>query len=931
MHVSTDRSILPRAGRRPALLRLILLSFVLGLAAMPVVRTLAVSPGNESFLRTWQRPDQPVADGFAGRTWLWGPQAFTGQLREPYAEAPDGERTVQYFDKSRMEITHPDSDSSADWYVTNGLLVVELVTGNMQLGDASFRPTGVVGAPRSPAEVNVAGDADDPRGPTYLAFGKVADEAARDEGEPIIERLDRSGQLSEDSGLAERGISAGHIVSETGHTVAAPFWAFMNSEGLVYRDEQYVTDRLFPNPFYATGYPITEAYWANVKVAGTYKDVLMQCFERRCMTYTPDNPEGWQVEAGNVGQHYYQWRYGHDPVDEPTPTATATSTATSTATVTATMTATATATATMTATPTATPTKTPITEYAFETQWFGHYESITPLQGPIGVAVAGNNHLWVADTFNNRLVEYDEHGILVFVLGTSGSAPGQFNHPADLAFSEDGRMFVADQNNHRIQVYGAKRVYQSQWGGLGSGNGQFKYASSVAVSNGTVYVTDRDNSRIQMFDLNGVYMGQFGSKGSGPGQFDKPQQLAFDPQGNVYVVDSNNHRVQEFTSSGTFLGQFGIQGSGPGQLYNPYGIAIDGAGYIYIADHYNNRVQKLNPDGSHLATWGPPGAGDDFGNFYLPSGMELDSDGNLYVADFSNERVQKFTSEGDFLYEIRDASRGTFGTLLDVAIDQSDNVLTLDVQKETYDSGSISRYSPAGTPLDVLSQTRPNRGQHDSLAGLAVSRDNGDIYVTDRVSNRVQRFSSTWQLLSQWGAPGSGPGQLNGPTAIAVDADGYVYVADTMNNRIQKFNTSGGFIVLWGGVGDGDGQFRQPAGIVVDGERVYVSDSGNDRVQFFDRQGDYLGRWGGSGAGLGELEGPAGIAVNPNGLVFVVDSGNNRVQIFNPPGKALGAFGTAGSGLGQFNVPHGIAVDASGNVYVTDVLNHRVQKFSPAG
>jgi hypothetical protein len=38
--------------------------------------------------------------------------------------------------------------------------------------------------------------------------------------------------------------------------------------------------------------------------------VLLQCFERRCLTYTPDNPEGWKVEAGNVGQHYYQWRYG---------------------------------------------------------------------------------------------------------------------------------------------------------------------------------------------------------------------------------------------------------------------------------------------------------------------------------------------------------------------------------------------------------------------------------------------------------------------------------------------------------------------------------------------------------------------------------------------------------------------------------------------
>ncbi len=66
---------------------------------------------------------------------------------------------------------------------------------------------------------------------------------------------------------------------------------------------------LFENPYFATGLPITEAYWVRIKVAGTVKPVLLQCFERRCLTYTPDNPSGWQVEQGNVGQHYYQWRY----------------------------------------------------------------------------------------------------------------------------------------------------------------------------------------------------------------------------------------------------------------------------------------------------------------------------------------------------------------------------------------------------------------------------------------------------------------------------------------------------------------------------------------------------------------------------------------------------------------------------------------------
>ena len=61
--------------------------------------------------------------------------------------------------------------------------------------------------------------------------------------------------------------------------------------------------------FYATGYPLTEAYWTDVLVGGVQKQVLVQVFERRVLTYTPSNSDGWKVEAGNVGQHYYTWRY----------------------------------------------------------------------------------------------------------------------------------------------------------------------------------------------------------------------------------------------------------------------------------------------------------------------------------------------------------------------------------------------------------------------------------------------------------------------------------------------------------------------------------------------------------------------------------------------------------------------------------------------
>ena len=132
------------------------------------------------------------------------------------------------------------------------------------------------------------------------------------DGAPLTQRVDRAGHVTTDAALAGRGVTAAFHVAVPGlnHQVASPFWDFMNSQALVYQNGAYETASLFSNPFYATGYPITEAYWARVKVAGTEQDVLMQCFERRCLTYTPGNAVGWQVEMGNVGRHYSEWRYG---------------------------------------------------------------------------------------------------------------------------------------------------------------------------------------------------------------------------------------------------------------------------------------------------------------------------------------------------------------------------------------------------------------------------------------------------------------------------------------------------------------------------------------------------------------------------------------------------------------------------------------------
>ena len=94
-----------------------------------------------------------------------------------------------------------------------------------------------------------------------------------------------------------------------GHNISTVFTEFFRQQGLVYENGQYAQRQIL-DPVYVLGLPISEAYWTRVKVGGVERDVLLQAFERRVLTYTPGNPPGFQVEMGNVRLHYLRWRYG---------------------------------------------------------------------------------------------------------------------------------------------------------------------------------------------------------------------------------------------------------------------------------------------------------------------------------------------------------------------------------------------------------------------------------------------------------------------------------------------------------------------------------------------------------------------------------------------------------------------------------------------
>jgi hypothetical protein len=265
-----------------------------------------------AFQRVWQRTDRPVAEGKVSRTWFWGPGPNTPGLLEQYNESPLANklRLVQYFDKSRMEVNNPAADQSQAFFVTNGLLTVELISGFIQVGEKDF-------VQYHPACIPMSGDFGDTNAPTYFAFQGVSSTQAGDHpaadrsGQRATQSIDRTGKVGEDASKANlAGVVFVHYEAQTKHNIPKVFWDFLNSSGPVYNDQgQSVNQKLIEPWFFASGLPISEPYWAKARIKGVLTDVLIQAYERRALTYVPTNQTGWQVEMANIGQHYFDWRY----------------------------------------------------------------------------------------------------------------------------------------------------------------------------------------------------------------------------------------------------------------------------------------------------------------------------------------------------------------------------------------------------------------------------------------------------------------------------------------------------------------------------------------------------------------------------------------------------------------------------------------------
>lgn len=522
---------------------------------------------------------------------------------------------------------------------------------------------------------------------------------------------------------------------------------------------------------------------------------------------------------------------------------------------------------------------------------------------PEGVWVDGQNNVFIADTFNDRVRRISAaDGRIATVAGNglngySGdgtSATGtRLNCPTEIITDTAGRLLIADRDNHRVRIVQAVPSGDTTPPTIvltaPTTNPTFTTSVSPLTLNGTA------------MDANGVVQVQwvndrgFSGTASGTNAWAALNIPLLLGTNNVTVtaidISGNTNSVQlavtfnppQLISTLAGTGTFGGAGDGgaavAAQLFSPRAVAVDGQGNVYVADTQNHRIRKIAPSGviTTIAGTGFLGSSGDGGpateaTLNEPRSVITDSIGNVYIGDFRNNRVRKVTVDG-----------------------------------------KISTVAGTGVDGERGDGDLATQAQLSSPYGLALDAQ-GNLYIADAGNNRVRKVNASDGKISTVAGSGnagfSGDGgaataaRLYFPTGVAVDRQGNLYILDLGNYRLRKVNAS-------------DGNISTSAGTGVPGY------NGDDIP-----------------ASKAQINETLLITTDAAGDLYLADYLNQRIRkitlstgvITTVAGSGLGGFsGDNGApATALFNFPTGVTVDAQGNLYIADAGNHRIRKVQSA-
>ncbi|MBO9634517.1 MAG: hypothetical protein J7578_15490 [Chitinophagaceae bacterium] len=281
------------------------------------------------------------------------------------------------------------------------------------------------------------------------------------------------------------------------------------------------------------------------------------------------------------------------------------------------------------------------------------------------------------------------------------------------------------------------------------------------------------------------------------------------------------------------------------------------------------------------------------------------------------------------------------GNPVGLGIDTNQNIVVFHrAGKEWSLTGSFSKdLIAANTILVIHNQTGNLLNSWGSNLfvmphGLAVDKEN-NIWVTDIGLHQVFKFTYDGKLLLKLGIankPGKDSTHFNKPTDIAIAPDGSFFVSDGYgNSRIIKFSPEGKYLSEWGNPGSQPGELEIPHALCIAGNRLFVADRENNRVQQFDLNGHFIKELN----SLSSADITSATTDIAESKIYTIDDlsfmkikhRGSDIIIADTNGVVLNRFGRSSNDQPVPAWFHDIVVDNEQNIFVGDILHNRILKF----
>jgi len=259
-------------------------------------------------------------------------------------------------------------------------------------------------------------------------------------------------------------------------------------------------------------------------------------------------------------------------------------------------------------------------------------------------------------------------------------------------------------------------------------------------SNNSIYIPNRQTGEIHIWtNENDVNPTKTIS-----GSLSDPLSLFVTTNGDIYVDNGKNGRVDKWiVENETWISVMNVTSQ-------CYGLFIDIYESLYCSLWSNHRVDKKWPNGTTAIVAGTGRPGSSLDMLYYPHGMFVDINLDLYVADYYNNRIQLFrlnqrngiTVAGNGSAKLTIALYYPSGVILDG--DQYPFIV--DCYNHRIIGSDDNGFRCIFGCYDKMNGHTNDRLYHP----ISMSFDSyGNIYVTDRLNNRVQKIVKN-QLCSKF-------------------------------------------------------------------------------------------------------------------------------------------------------------------------------------